>query len=177
MANGSYNYIYTELVKNENDILGILAYSLYKRQKIEFIQGFKHKTGNEPTDADLTPFHDISNSASQLESYRNQANQLAQNFLDITLNTQAEELDKIYSAKANNEIKNSRPSFWSGVAQSVVGSVAFVFVLGFLVFFAWSLNQGPKQVIEQVFDVKIIGIKVDGPKQTPSDTNEQTPKN
>jgi len=29
-------------------------------------------------------------------------------------------------------------------------------LLGFLVFFAWSLNQGPKQVIEQVFDVTII---------------------
>jgi hypothetical protein len=173
MTNGSYNYIYTELVKNENDILGILAYSLYKRQKIEFIQGFKNKTGNEPSDADLTTFHDISNSASQLESYRNQANQLAQNFLDITLNTQAEELDKFYSTKADHEIKNSRPSFWSGVAQSVVGSVAFVFVLGFLVFFAWSLNQGPKQVIEQVFDVKIVDNKVDGQKPAPSDTEKE----
>jgi len=31
------------LVENEQDTLGIIAYSLYKRQKIEFIQAFKTK--------------------------------------------------------------------------------------------------------------------------------------
>ncbi|MDZ3993132.1 hypothetical protein [Pseudomonas sp. Teo4] len=58
-------------------------------------------------------------------------------------------------AKASNEIRNAKPGFWLGVIQSLVGSVLFVFLLGFLVFFTWSLNQGPKQVIEQVFDVTI----------------------
>ncbi len=40
--------------------------------------------------------------------------------------------------------------------SKIVGSILFVFLLGFLVFFTWSLNQGPKQVIEQVFDVTIL---------------------
>lgn len=156
MADGSYNYIYKELVESEDDILGIIAYSLYKRQKIEYIRNFKDKTGNNPADKDLVPFHDVSNSASQLESYRNQASQLAQNFLDISLSTEAQRLEKYYADKANEEIKSVRPGFWIGVWQSVVGSVVFVSLVGFLVFFTWSLNQGPKQVIEQVFDIKII---------------------
>ncbi|GAB7529962.1 hypothetical protein PS3A_23730 [Pseudomonas sp. 3A(2025)] len=159
MANGNYNYIYRELVESETDILGILAYSAYKRQKIEFIQGFRQKTGKEPSDTDLTPFNDLSNSASQLENYRNQANQLAQGFLDLSLQNQTEELQAYYSVRSSQEIKNSRPGFWQGVSQSVIGSVVFVLLLGFLVFFAWSLNQGPKQVIEQVFDVQIIDKK------------------
>ena len=34
MADGCYNHIYSVLVENEQDTLGIIAYSLYKRQKI-----------------------------------------------------------------------------------------------------------------------------------------------
>ncbi len=167
MSNGSYNYIYRELVTNENDILGIIAYSLYKRQKIEYIQGFKSRNGAEPSNEDLVPFHDISNSLSQLESYRNQASQLAQDFLDITLETQAEQLEKYYAGKAGDEIRNAKPGFWAGVAQSVVGSVLFVFLLGCLVFFTWSLNQGPKQVIEQVFDIQILNSRPQVDSTTP----------
>jgi len=155
MADGCYNHIYSVLVESDQDTLGIIAYSLYKRQKIEFIQSFKDKHDREPKDMDLAPFHDVSNSPMQLESYRNQASQLVQGFLDASIATQAAELDRYYSEKASNEIRNAKPGFWPGVAQSLVGSVLFVFLLGFLVFFTWSLNQGPKQVIEQVFDVVI----------------------
>jgi uncharacterized membrane protein YccC len=156
LVSGHYNYIYSTLVQSEQDILGIIAYSLYKRQKIEYVQTFKTKHGREPSDDDLAPFHDVSNSTTQLESYRNQAGQLAQGFLDASVAAQAAELEQYYSDKASVEIRNAKPRFWWGVAQSVVGSVFFVFLLGFLVFFTWSLNQGAKQVIEQVFDVSIV---------------------
>jgi len=156
MADGCYNHIYSVLVENEQDTLGIIAYSLYKRQKIEFIQAFKVKHDREPKDEDLAPFHDVSNSPTQLESYRNQASQLAHGFLDASIAAQAVELEQYYSDKASSEIRNTKPGFWLGVAQSLVGSVLFVFLLGFLVFFTWSLNQGPRQVIEQVFGVTII---------------------
>ncbi|MFK5666341.1 hypothetical protein ACI2OW_10630 [Pseudomonas shirazica] len=156
MADGCYNHIYSVLVENEQDTLGIIAYSLYKRQKIEFIQAFKIKHDREPKDEDLAPFHDVSNSPSQIESYRNQASQLAQGFLDASIAAQAVELEQYYSDKASSEVRQAKPGFWLGVAQSLVGSILFVFLLGFLVFFTLSLNQGPKQVIEQVFDVTIL---------------------
>ncbi|WP_294335006.1 hypothetical protein [Pseudomonas sp.] len=47
MADGCYNHIYSVLVESDQDTLGIIAYALYKRQKIEFrnqasqlVQGF-----------------------------------------------------------------------------------------------------------------------------------------
>lgn len=55
MADGCYNHIYSVLVENEQDTLAIIAYSLYKRQEIEFIQAFKIKHDREPKDEDLTP--------------------------------------------------------------------------------------------------------------------------
>ncbi|MFK3943185.1 hypothetical protein ACI2KC_16110 [Pseudomonas monteilii] len=156
MENGGYNFIYTELVKNEDDILGIIAYSLYKRQKIEFIKAFKAKHGRDPTDADLSHFHEVSNSSFQLQAYRDQADKLAQDFLTISLETRAEALEQYYETKTTDAIRGYKPSFWLGVSQGVVASIIFVLLLGVLVIFTWSLNQGPRQVIEQIFDVKIL---------------------
>ncbi|NHB91856.1 hypothetical protein C5469_06720 [Photorhabdus cinerea] len=38
-----YNYIYELLVDSDDDIHGIISYSVYKRQKIQFIKDFKQK--------------------------------------------------------------------------------------------------------------------------------------
>lgn len=71
MKDGRYNFFFNALVDDEDDILGQLAYSVYKRQKIEYIRAFRDRNDVEPEDSDLIAFHDISNSSSQLEAYRN----------------------------------------------------------------------------------------------------------
>lgn len=66
-----FNYIYEQLVESEDDIHGIISYSVYKRQKIQFITDFKEKSaGADPKAADLKPFNDLSMSPAQLEFYR-----------------------------------------------------------------------------------------------------------
>ncbi|MCE0959016.1 hypothetical protein [Pseudomonas putida] len=109
MADGCYNHIYSVLVENEQDTLGIIAYSLYKRQKIEFIQAFKTKHDREPKDEDLAPFHDVSNSATQIESYRNQASQLAQGFLDASISLNS-------TTQIRRAVKSGKPNLGSGWA-------------------------------------------------------------
>jgi hypothetical protein len=156
MTKANYNHIYNALVADDNDIVGKLAYSQYKRQKVEYILAFKEKHGELPNDADLAAFHDMSNTVSVLESYRSQAAQLAVGFLKTSLADEAKEMEEMYAAKASHEIRAARPGFWAGVSQSVIGSACFIMLLGCLVFFAWSLKQGPRQVIEQVFGVMIV---------------------
>lgn len=151
-----YNYIFNALVTDEDDILGQLAYASYKRQKIEFIHAFRDKNGTAPQDEDLAPFHDISNGHSQLEIYRTQAAKLVKAFSEASLITEVDGLRQFYAAKANNEIRSARPGFWKGVSQGIVSSGLFTLLIGCLVFFTWSLKQGPRQVIEQVFDVMIV---------------------
>jgi Fe2+ transport system protein B len=150
-----YNFIYAKLVEDENDILGIIAYSMYKRQKIEYIQTIDKKYGREPTNEEFQSFYAISNSDSQLENYQSQAIALANQFLEEALAEKAQELEDYFSEKTRQEIRSIRPSFMSGVFQSLIGSVIFVLFLGLLVFFTWSLKQGPVQLIEAIFDVKI----------------------
>ena len=55
-----YNYIYKLLVEDRGDIIGHIAYALYKEDKIEYINKFKEEhNNNEPTEDDLKPFNDI----------------------------------------------------------------------------------------------------------------------
>ncbi len=156
MKDGRYNFIFNALVDDEDDILGQLAYSVYKRQKIEYIQAFRDRNDVEPEDSDLIAFHDISNSSSQLEAYRIQATRLAADFLESSFGAESEELADYYATKARNEICSAKLGFWKGVSQSLIGSGLFTLLIGCLVFFAWSLKQGPRQVKEQVFDVVIV---------------------
>lgn len=36
-----YNFIYEKLVSNDGDMVGRIAYSLYKREKIAFVKQYK----------------------------------------------------------------------------------------------------------------------------------------
>lgn len=126
-----YNFIYKRLVKNESDIVGNIAYSLYKADKIKFIEDFKAKNGgNEPTEADFQPFHDICCMDANINRYQMQAINILQGFLDDTLSATTKQIEKDLESNYKKELmgivgKTTVKSFSWNVFQSVVG--AFVF--------------------------------------------------
>lgn len=49
-----YNFIYSKLVTDDNGLTGFIAYSLYKQEKIAWIEGFKKSHNNiPPTDKEI----------------------------------------------------------------------------------------------------------------------------
>lgn len=153
--NNQYNFIYRKLVTDKNDVLGIIAYSIYKRQKIEFIKNFETQNNRPPDDNDLRHFINISNSDSQLELYKNQALELTQNFLNETIAEDIAKRELEFDSRVKAELSKVKNSFISGVLQSLVGSIFFVIFVGLLVFFSWSYKQGFEQAIESAFNIEI----------------------
>jgi archaellum biogenesis protein FlaJ (TadC family) len=90
---------------------------------------------------------------------------LAQKFAEITLDKVIQDYEDEYDERLKRELQSLKPKFWTGVWQSVIGSLIFILVLGLLVFFSWSLKQGPKDLIESMFNVKISPA---GMHQTPT---------
>ena len=68
-----YNFIYEKLVESEDDLVGLIAYGIYKKHKIEYITRIKEEQKREPTDEECRSFFVASTTSSQLEKYRNQA--------------------------------------------------------------------------------------------------------
>lgn len=140
----SYNYIYSLLVEDENDMIGNIAYSLYKTDKIKFIEDFKGKhNGCEPEESDLCRFHEYSSSASSIQRYRMQAINLLNSFLDDTLSAVTKQMEADFVNKHQGLMEkaidsrtiNLKPkNFWYGVGQSILGAFIFMILMCALVF-------------------------------------------
>ncbi|CCQ11414.1 hypothetical protein PALB_23110 [Pseudoalteromonas luteoviolacea B = ATCC 29581] len=151
-----YNFIYKKLVESDDDIHGIISYSVYKRQKIQFIQNFKDKYNREPSEEELQPFNEISTSPSQLEFYKSEATVLTENFLANVLEADLKEREEFFSAKVHSELMTIKPNHFFDIVKSALGSFVFVLLTGVLYFSVWSLSTSPREVIGHIFDVKII---------------------
>ena len=74
-----FNFIYDKLVTDRNDILGHIAYSIYKQEKTAFIKS-KEEKGETISRNILDPFHEISASNASIESYKIKAELVMQVF-------------------------------------------------------------------------------------------------
>ena len=88
----AYNTIYEKLTADPNDLVGALAYIIYKQQKVEFC---KITSGGNPSREEIERFHAIASLDASIAAYRSQAEAMAQAFLnegldDLVQRTEAE---------------------------------------------------------------------------------------
>lgn len=162
----AFNDIYSTLVEDSDDILGIIAYSFYKQQKIEFLQAFQAENGRAPSDAELRVFYVTSNSPASLTSYRTKAEALSREFVDAVLAEELRNIEERSDQELNRRVKSFRPNFWSAVAQNIFSSVLFVLLIGVIVFVSWSSKFGTSHAIEQIMGVEIRSKAPDLPAPT-----------
>ena len=79
-----FNYIYSKLVSDDTDILGHIAYSLYKGEKVEYLEKLARKKDVDTHKA-LDHFHQISCLDSTLERYKLQAQTILLDYLNEVL--------------------------------------------------------------------------------------------
>lgn len=91
--NPNYNWIYERLVQNENDLVGAIAYVLYKQQKIEFIEGIERASGTDPSPEQWAEFHRLTCLDSSILNYQKRAEDLVNQFLRNMLSSHVEQLD------------------------------------------------------------------------------------
>ena len=157
-APGHINHkkMYDLLVDDQNDFLGILTYSVYKRQKREEVHRFFERHKRYPTNLELSSFFDLAQSPMQRNHYAQQAVELINAFIQEVLDEQVDEIDKSYEEKFKERCERFTPSFWFGVWQSVVGSLVFLLALGIIVQISWGSRHGPQGAFERAFNVKIV---------------------
>lgn len=160
-----FNFIYEKLVASENDLIGLLAYGLYKRHKIDFIRTFNDEHGRDPTEAEFQPFYTSSTVSNQLDRYKEQAGRLLDDFSEVLLTEKAEDIaESIYAgSEAIHEIKKLNRSFWNSVGENVVVTIittVATLALSFLVI-AWSIGIEDigKQALAKWLDSNVSTLK------------------
>lgn len=133
-----YNKVYSSLVQDDADIVGLIAYGLYKNDKRQQIINFKAKNDNRNPNKNQKEQIESVLSA-RLEYYQEKANQL----LDTTVEQLiTENKDTIYTTyfksheysllenKINGIVKNTKPkSLLSELKVEVLGNLAWLIIL------------------------------------------------
>jgi uncharacterized membrane protein YebE (DUF533 family) len=134
--------MYAKLVDGEDDILGHIAYSVYKNQKSSLLKELnEEKLSDSEIEDKLDVFHRFVSAPEQIILYEEKAVTLSQDFITAALSDyikeqeqeMEEKLTQIrneYDEKYRKFFGENRPrSFMYGVAQSVVGAAITGFIL------------------------------------------------
>lgn len=141
-----YNLIYRALVEDgKHDIIGYIAYAIYKSDKIAFVEKYKREhNGSEPSEHDLDQFHKISSMEANLERLKMQAIEVVSRTMMMQVDKAREEIEQ--EAKANilrtlNEIVEPlKPKpFIDAIADNVVISIisSIVLMFAFAILFSY----------------------------------------
>lgn len=119
-----YNFIYDKLVRDENDLHGLIAYGIYKQHKKSFIEQIKKENKiSEVSDEDLKAFRISSNVPSQISAYYVQAEKLMAETVGSTMEEQIELARMDVRADFQNELKQALPKWWQTIVVSIICSV------------------------------------------------------
>lgn len=147
----SYNFIYEQLVKSEDDLVGLVAYAIYKKHKIEFITRMKEEEGRDPTEDECKIFFKASTTESQLAKYRNDAQSILSDVVANTTNEELERYEQEMLADYEKRIKKCMPPWWQNVIWSVIAS----FIFSGLGIFFYYLGITQKQSTPQQLEIKV----------------------
>lgn len=149
-----YNYIYKQLVDDEYDVIGHIAYSIYKSNKIEFIEKFKEEhNGLPPTEEELMSFHDVSCTTSSINLYQTKAEIILSDFLDEVLEEIRDDVEHDYINNHNAHLKSiieplvpkKSKQFFQSLLASLLGAFIFALIVAAFAFIT-SYNHSDNSV-------------------------------
>ncbi len=153
-----YNYIYEKLVEDKNDIIGHIAYSIYKEDKINYIKKKKQEI-DEVTEETLKPFHEISSSQSSIDSYRIKAEIFMQAFFENTFQEMKEDIETQTIENQTDILKDIitplTPSFWTTLKNNVLAGLTISAIIALLVLVINFSTNGFWDTVGKLFDLEI----------------------
>ena len=153
MGEQHYNFIYSKLVSSEDDVEGMLAYSIYKRHKIEFITNYKDQhQGTAPSDKDMDSFFISSTTDSQLEKYRERAGALLSETVVSMAGNQIDQYEDEMLRDYQTHIKKCLPSSGKTILLNLVATVIFSLLLGIAYFMLSTSETKTKENTEQLMN-------------------------
>ena len=136
----NYNKVYETLVTDENDIVGFIAYCVYKRSKQKYITTFEEKFNKRPTSDEILT-HVLCSEMPSLEDYRSKAERILEVLLEQAVSEKEAELEKIFQRKQWQYVRGYEPpslldkffTFFKSSFSGVMGNfITTIIVIVFL---------------------------------------------
>lgn len=126
------NRIYDHLVEGEDDVIGLITYSLYKQDKRDWLVSWMAQHGTEPTADQTEAFINAQMTAAQRERYRNAARQVLDAYASVAVDLERPVIvrEAVAGRVEAAAIKVERSgSWWRQISSAVIGGVASVAII------------------------------------------------
>ncbi|RZL65971.1 MAG: hypothetical protein EOP81_02355 [Variovorax sp.] len=133
---------YSQLVQEHDDLVGLVAYSLYKQQKIDFLE--RHRTENCSVDV---PAHVVDvfcatyRNPMQVQLLRDHASALLSEMAEAVLADAEKPLKDAYQQDLIRQLKEG-PRWWQGAIIGAVGNILFAALIALVLFGISAQNKG-----------------------------------
>lgn len=114
---------YKLYVKDPNDIVGRVAYSIYKQHKISFLEKELATTGQAATQAKIDTFCDLYGNPQQVELLQQEAGRYLAGLNSELLRDTVKKIQVDYDKKLVKELKESG-GIWRAIRYSIAGNIA-----------------------------------------------------
>ena len=177
-----YSLLYRKIVNGERDVVGHIAYALYKSAKIKHIEDYKSQNnGAEPDEDYLEHFHKIACLDEEVNRYRIQATGILQDFMQNALDEASSKIEtenKEKELQIRREMDDIKPkTFMHGVWQSALGSLFLMLALAAMMFFFIMSSHEYTFTIGNGGVKKIQETEVEAPLSSPPHTEESETQN
>ncbi len=165
--------MYSNIVKADDDIIGLVAYALYKKQKIAFFNKVRKDTGKDPTEFDIKAFIINSSTESQINSYREQATRI---LMDLVANVTEEQIKQVsdemlqnYEEKIRAAVKKETPGWLKTVGLNILGAFAFSIIVT-IIFILGNFSEKFAKEVADGITTEVGGQSIEKSNVTPTDT-------
>lgn len=146
--------VYGALVSSHADMVGHVAYSLYKRDKLTFCESYRSEYGRDPTDAEMAAFLAAASIGPRVDAYRAEALRALQHFCDEVLAFQLEEERKELQLKLVSELKQAR-SWPRAVTENLVANLLALALTLMLVILVYGSRIGMPQLLGEAAGYRV----------------------
>lgn len=125
-----------DIIEEEGDFVGYVAYALYKEQKVKWIHAYKEKTGDYPTPSQIeTYFNTFHSSPDCIHKFRQDAERMLNEYIDFSFSEELAAYQE--SVKEEAIVKAVHKPFWTGVKENVVAGIVASLLTGSLSIGLW----------------------------------------
>ncbi len=158
-----YNFIFAQLVEDEYDFVGHIAYSLYKQDKVNYIVNHLETQNTEITREELERFHEMSCKDLVINAYKRRAETILKWFVKDTLEELIKEVKEDIIVNHKEVLKsiikplipaNKMKQFWLGVLQSTIANLTLYAMLALIILVIYVAKVGFVQAVENIYNLK-----------------------
>lgn len=141
LPNGAKHNNYGLYVHAAEDLIGLVAYSIYKQHKIAFLDTEQARTGQPATQAAIDTFCTMYGASQQVQLLRDRAQGLLEEMNEELLDDAVGQINREYQKRLVKELKEG-PNWVKVSLQGVLGNLVTAALVAFVLFGASSNKIG-----------------------------------